>query len=305
MAQILVVDDALVSRALAGGLLEKQPDWSVLYARDGREAVDCVEANLPDLVLTDLQMPEMNGLELVEAIRREHPLIPVVLMTAAGSEAIAVEALERGAASYVPKKELAGSLVDTVSRVLASLQGQRGRRRLRHCLSEMCYVLENDSQLLSAVVGEFRELLSERRLFDETECLRFATAVDEALSNAYFHGNLEVCSELREQDANAYHDLANERRTMTPYCDRRIHVRIATSKEKVTVTMRDEGSGFDPDQLPDPTAEGFLERPCGRGVLLMRAFADETRFNAAGNEVTLAKDVVPIAHSHVFDEDDD
>jgi CheY-like chemotaxis protein len=50
---------------------------------------------LPDAVLTDLDMPEMNGLQLVEAIRRDYPAVPVILMTALGSEEIAVEALQR------------------------------------------------------------------------------------------------------------------------------------------------------------------------------------------------------------------
>jgi CheY-like chemotaxis protein/anti-sigma regulatory factor (Ser/Thr protein kinase) len=293
MARLLVVDDTIVGQRLAGGLLEKQLDWSVTYARNGAEALERVEDDLPDLVVTDLQMPEMNGLELVEALRKQHPLIPVVLMTAAGSETIAVEALECGAASYVPKKELAADLVDTVSRVLAALPTQRGQRRLLHSLTAIDYELQNDPQLLSALVGEVRGLLSDRRMFDETECLRCATTLDEALSNAYYHGNLEISSALREQDANAYHELAAQRRTQDPYRDRRIYVKLGLTKEKVTITVRDEGAGFDPSTLPDPTSEGFLERPCGRGLLLMRSFSDEIEFNDTGNEVMLVKHAAP------------
>ena len=53
--------------------------------------------------------------------------------------------------------------------------------------------------------------------------------------------------------------------------------------------VADDGAGFDPEQLPDPTAPGFLERPCGRGIMLMRTFMDEVRFNDIGNQVTLVK----------------
>ncbi len=289
MAIILVVDDSAVDLKVAGNLLGKQAEWSVLFAENGAQAVEMIESDLPDLVVTDLQMPEMNGLELVEVIRNEYPLIPVVLMTAAGSEEIAVEALQRGAASYVPKQQLAADLVSTVSRLLAASAEERSRRRLLNYLSEVTYVLENDLEILSACVAEIRELLRRRYLFDESECLRLASAMDEALSNAYFHGNLEVSSDLREEDADRYHNLADERRRLEPYAERRIHVRVGIDKERVEIQIRDEGPGFDPERLPDPTAPGFLERPCGRGVLLMRAFSDEVHFGAGGNSVTLVK----------------
>ena len=55
------------------------------------------------------------------------------------------------------------------------------------------------------------------------------------------------------------------------------------------VSIRDEGDGFDPSKLPDPTDPENLDRPCGRGVMLMRAFMDDVRYNATGNEVTLVR----------------
>jgi CheY-like chemotaxis protein len=292
MPRVLVVDDSVIDLRVASKLLEQDTDWSILCARDGREALGLVESELPDLVVTDLQMPGMDGLQLVETIRAEYPLIPVVLMTAAGSESIAVEALQRGAASYVPKRELAADLVDTVSRLLSSATEQRNRRRLLNFLTEVAYVLENDLDLISAVVAELRQLFQDRFLLNESEALRFATAIDEALANAYFHGNLNVSSSLREDDAAAYHALATQRRAVPPYRDRRILIRATISREQIAVTVRDEGSGFDPLALPDPTAPGYLDRPCGRGVLLMRSFSDEVSFNDVGNQVTLVKRLV-------------
>ena len=92
-----------MDRRLVGGILEKNPDWTIIYAVNGKEALEEIEKHIPDLVLTDMQMPEMNGLELVTAVKEEYPFIPVLLMTAQGSEEIAVQALRRGAASYVPE----------------------------------------------------------------------------------------------------------------------------------------------------------------------------------------------------------
>src|SRR5579863_1998784 len=95
MSHLLVVDDSGVDRALAGQLLAKNSEWNVAYACNGKEAIEQFEQHVPDLVVTDLQMPEMNGLELVELVRERHPAVPVVLMTGFGSEDIAREAIEK------------------------------------------------------------------------------------------------------------------------------------------------------------------------------------------------------------------
>src|SRR5262245_17181521 len=107
---ILVVDDSPLDQRLAGGLLEKHFNCTVRYAADGKEAVGQMAQELPDLVLTDLQMPQMDGLELVQVVKTEFPVVPVILITAHGSEEIAAQALRRGAASYVPKRRLAQDL---------------------------------------------------------------------------------------------------------------------------------------------------------------------------------------------------
>ena len=104
MTTLLVVDDSLTDRRLVTGLLSRALDCRITEAVSGDKALECMEALEPDLVLTDLQMPGMNGLELVKLLREEYPSVPVILMTAKGSESIAAEALKNGAASYVAKQ---------------------------------------------------------------------------------------------------------------------------------------------------------------------------------------------------------
>ena len=79
MPEILVVDDSATDRRIAGGLLEKQGGWCVGYAGDGQEALDKLQTEVPDLILTDLQMPNVNGLEVVETVKREFPIVPVFI----------------------------------------------------------------------------------------------------------------------------------------------------------------------------------------------------------------------------------
>ena len=95
---------------------------------------------------------------------------------------------------------------------------------------------------------------------------RFAIklALEEALVNALRHGN---------------------------QCRPETHVVVEydVGARRTVIQITDEGCGFDPDSLPDPTADENLECPCGRGVMLMRVYMDEVRYNRRGNSVRLIK----------------
>lgn len=288
MPTILVVDDLMSDRRIAGGLLKRDADLDVVFAENGKEALEQIEAHMPDLVLTDLQMPEMDGLGLVTEICAKYPLIPTILMTAAGSETVAREALERGAASYVPKEFLAAELLETVQRVIAMSGEERLQSRLLNRLAESTWVLDNDPALVSGLVAHIRNLLEQRRVCSTGDVMRLSTAIDEAMLNALYHGNLDVASSLKEQDDKAFHKLADQRRGESPWCDRRIIVTVRF-EDGVRVIIRDEGDGFDPESLPDPTDPENLIKASGRGLLLMRAFMDDVYHNDTGNEVTLVK----------------
>src|SRR5438067_12701539 len=97
MPSVLVVDDSPMDRHLAAGLLRKSPDYTVFEAVDGQDALEKLELHLPDLVVTDMMMPNRNGLKLVSAVKEQYPLIPTILMSSLGSEEIAVQALQNGA----------------------------------------------------------------------------------------------------------------------------------------------------------------------------------------------------------------
>jgi DNA-binding NtrC family response regulator len=109
MERILVVDDSKEARDLAGDCL-RDHGMTPVFACNGREAMRAIAEQPPDAILTDLYMPEMDGLELVRLVRSRYSGLPVVLMTSHGSEETAVEALRAGALSYVPKTELRNNL---------------------------------------------------------------------------------------------------------------------------------------------------------------------------------------------------
>jgi DNA-binding response OmpR family regulator len=291
MPRILIVDDSPLDRRLIGGLLEKIPGIEISYATDGYEALTAVQQDPPDIVLTDLEMPGLGGLDLVRRMKDLQSLTPVILMTAAGSEDVAVRALQAGAASYVPKRSLPNELWNAVSNVLRVSGERRTQTRVLHRLQrwESDFLIENDLELVTALSAYLMQSFSGLRICSSAEQLRVGVALDEALLNAYFHGNLEVSSKLRETNYNEFFDLAKRRSQESPYQERRIRVSARFSATDATFVIRDDGPGFDVASLPDPCDSRYLERPHGRGLLLMRTFLDEVLYNDRGNEVTLIK----------------
>jgi CheY-like chemotaxis protein/anti-sigma regulatory factor (Ser/Thr protein kinase) len=297
MSTVLVVDDSPLDRRLAGGILEKCSGMNVDYASNGAEALEKIQRSPPDAVLSDLQMPEIDGLELVGAVRSRFPLIPVILMTAHGSEDIAVQALARGASSYVPKSKLAQELPEVLESVLAVSKADRHNERLGECLrrTDNEFVLENDTGLVYPLVDHCQRLVTRMKLCDETGRIRIGIALEEALLNALYHGNLELTADqLREARTGLMNggggaNLIDQRRQQTPYRDRRIHFQVSVSSAEANFVIRDDGPGFNPAEVPDPTDPANLERESGRGLLLMRTFMDDVHFSAAGNQVTLVK----------------
>lgn len=290
MARILVVEDSAVDRHLIGALLSKQSGWDISFSNNGLEALRALQNTAqPDVIVTDLRMPEMDGLELVREVRRKYPQIPVVLITSHGSEQIALDALRVGATSYSPKNALKSDLVRSIDQVLSLTEYMKfDPHPLVHpTTKQIAFVLENEMSFIGPTIEHFQENLPS---WSDRDRLQIGMALDEAISNAMHHGNLEVDSKLRDvDDGNSYYELIRGRKTQAPFCHRRVRIEAEFSDQHICVQITDDGPGFDPSLVPDPTAEENLLRPCGRGLFLIRAFMDAVAHNKSGNQITMTK----------------
>jgi CheY-like chemotaxis protein len=288
---VLVVDDSSFDRLVVGKLLESLPDLKVIFACNGQEGLDAIKREAPAVILTDLIMPDMEGLELVRKVRVEHPQISVILVTAFGSEEVAMQALRAGAANYIPKKHLARDLVSTLRQVLSVSAVTMERRRILRCMvrRESAFVLKNDPDLLIPLLKLLQEEIEGMGIWDPTGQLQVGVALQEALVNALFHGNLEVSSELREEDDRDYEELARQRRGVEPYCSRRIRVQVQLDRDAARFVVGDDGPGYDTSIFEAPVQPDQLNRISGRGLLLIRTFMDQVSFNKSGNQITMVK----------------
>lgn len=112
----------------------------------------------------------------------------------------------------------------------------------------------------TAIMGELH-----RCGYDEDTIFAIKLAFEEAVTNAVKHGN---------------------RNDPT----KRVHLRYHVDPDRIVFMVRDEGCGFCPDEVPDPTRDENLERPSGRGLMLMQSYMTQVRYSDAGNEVWLLKE---------------
>ncbi len=294
---VLLVDDSAAQRRLVNSVLEAAGPWRVVQAADGRAALGLLESCRPDVVLTDVYMPRMDGLELVEQIRDRFPQVPVVLMTGMGTEQTAVSALKAGAADYVPKRTMVHGLVPILTRVLADARAETDRQRSLDGMTGRLtrFVSLSDPRRVGPLVALVREDLLAVGVCGQNSATRAGIALEEAILNAVYHGNLEVSSKLKDDGDEPFHALARERRRTEPYASRRVRVLSRVSRGRATFVITDEGPGFDVSAIPDPTDPENLEKPSGRGLMLMRAFMDDVRYSATGNRVTMTKHRDPTA----------
>jgi serine/threonine-protein kinase RsbW len=117
-------------------------------------------------------------------------------------------------------------------------------------------------------VQDLVEAALQANRFGESDQFAVKLAVEEALVNAIKHGN-----------------------QLDP--GKRVRVQYSVDDDLFRIHITDEGAGFNPEDLPDPTADDFLERPCGRGVLLIRSFMTSVDFLGRGNEVVMSKAKTP------------
>ncbi len=121
--RVLTVDDHPLLRSGIAAVIEGEEDIMVVgEATNGKEAVESFRIYRPDVTLMDLQMPVMNGIDAILAIRREFPGARIVILTTYDGDAQAVRALKAGAAGYLLKNMLREELISTIRSIHAGLR---------------------------------------------------------------------------------------------------------------------------------------------------------------------------------------
>jgi two-component system response regulator NreC len=168
MIRIVLADDHTIMRSGLRAVLDRYPDMQVVgEAADGRQAIQCVEENHPDVIVMDIGMPNLNGIEAARQISTKHPAVSLVMLSMHSDEGYVLRALKAGARGYLLKDSAEGDLITAIRAV------SEGKAFFSPAISRMLvddYMrqlqqrgVEDSYELLTTREREILQLLAEGR----------------------------------------------------------------------------------------------------------------------------------------------
>ncbi|MDP8242990.1 MAG: response regulator [Candidatus Hinthialibacter antarcticus] len=296
---ILIVDDEQMIRELLVDILTAAGNYRLLTAANGEEALTVFTNQEVDLVLTDLRMPGVTGLELLAELRRIKEDVPVIILTGHGRREDVIEALRLGASNFLMKPQE----IKLVHKVASKVLRVRLKERLEQQIYEyfhsetQTYQIPNILKFTFPLIDLVTDKLIRVGICSNHDLTNIRLALDEALINAIIHGNLEIPSTMKGtslSEITQFNQLVKERSMAEPYTSRNVHLEMELSQEQVKYVIQDEGNGFDWSQMPKSFEDHEILANHGRGLLLIQAFMDDVTFNDKGNCITLIKKRAPV-----------
>lgn len=258
---ILVVDDEEEVCQTLSEMIEGL-GYQVMVAGNGKEALDRIKTEKVDLVITDLSMPGLNGLELIVTSKQIKPNIPIAVISAFGNVENTTDALTRGAFSFIAKPFKMPQIKELIRKGKQLRELSLGTYALMEWVqSQTEMVFPSQPNLFPSIILFAVKECQWRGIEDETRLENVAVCLEELLSNAFVHGN--------RKDK-----------------DKRIQVKMAFDAEKLVLSVKDEGEGFDGEGYLKRTRDEQPSMPEKRGLFIVDLLVEELRFSKKGNEVT-------------------
>jgi YesN/AraC family two-component response regulator len=289
--KVLIAEDDRSSRLYLENLLELN-GYQYLSAANGIEGLNIYEEYQPDVVITDIQMPLMDGLEMVEAIRDRKSDTIIIITTAYGSENYAIQALHLGANNYL-KKPIAGmdlipllrkyqSIIESKYRTSTELVGQILFRKLK-------MQFKTDLKAVPQIVD--RILTESACGFQDNERINIELGLVELITNAFEHGNLDIQfdEKIQAMNDNKLEDLYSKRMADPKLKNRVVEIDFVSDCNGCEWVISDQGKGFNWRALPNPTEEENILELSGRGIFITSFLFDEIEYSGNGNTVRVKK----------------
>lgn len=285
---LLVIDPCPDTQARIAEQLQGR-GYSVVAASDPNTALTTIDMAAPDIVITDLFLPEATGLTLLKELKARHELCPVIVMAKDAPEPMIVQALRIGAADYLHKPVTEEELAHALQRARTLLPGDLADIP-GVCRSEYRLTVDSDPAHIPGMISWLVKTTAST--LPSIRRLHLRGALQELLFNAVEHGNLEIVYQ-EKQEALAegrYEQLLARRLAQARLRDRRVIMHVLHDKDADSLVYRitDEGKGFKWRSLLMRSQEVCeSEDANGRGIFLARSFFPGLTYNERGNEVAI------------------
>ncbi len=285
---LLVIDPCPDTQARIAEQLQGR-GFSVVAASDPTTALTTIDMAAPDIVITDLFLPEATGLTLLKELKARHELCPVIVMAEDAPEPMIVQALRVGAADYLHKPVTEEELAHALQRARYLLPGDLADIP-GLCRSEYRLTVDSDPTHIPGVISWL--IKTTASTLSPIRRLHLRGALQELLFNAVEHGNLEIVYREKQEALvdGRYEQLLAHRLAQARLRDRRVIMHVLHDKDANSLAYRitDEGKGFKWRSLLTRSQELCeAEDTNGRGIFLARSFFPCLAYNERGNEVTI------------------
>ncbi|TGK13077.1 response regulator [Leptospira fletcheri] len=288
--KILFVDDEEVIRDLFQEIFGGE--YELTLAGTAEQALEITTAESFDLIITDIRLPRMNGIELITKLREKGVETPFIVITGNQDIQISINALRLGAVDFFLKPFRMEAIRYSLLRFRNLFHAGKDlvdKRFFQIRESKQNFALIPRLGNLNQYVHLILRSISHLPGLHNDDLLSLKVALYELVGNAIEHGCAGISyhqkQELmfRESDYFAYVDRICESR------EDWIEVQIDYDDKQVVVVLEDNGEGFDPDRVPDPVNDPNASQLSGRGIFLVRMNVDSLDYNERGNKVTFIK----------------
>jgi len=288
--KVLVVEDDPASMNYLEIILNKE-GLEYKTAIDGKEGLEIFKEYEPHIVLSDINMPHMSGIELLSAIKRIRPQTIVIMLTAFNSEEYVIESMRYGANNYLKKPILRENIIGLLRKYKAVLFARNQHKKIHNFIESQRFSMsfESDIHQVPFIINYLIDEIDS--LFKEDEAMGIRLGLDEIIINAIEHGNLEISyvEKSYAMQESRFEELLKERTNDPIRGKRKVSITFEYKKDYCEWIITDEGDGFDPDSIPNPITTDGAEMLHGRGIFITRFQFDELEYLGKGNKVRLRK----------------
>jgi len=270
MSTILIVEDEIKILRILDKIV-KSAEYKTLLAKNGSEALQITRESHPDMILTDINMPIMSGLELCKSLKNDKQTSStgIIIITASSEAPDLLKIFKYGANAWIKKPFQRAEVLEKIETVRMEMELMHKTEIIGNWIN---FKLASTTEILTSVNAFIENLLS-HSVMEVKEARQFGFAINEMLLNSIEHGNQFIIN-------------------------KNIHLSYVLFKNKVIIKIQDEGKGFLVSQIPNPLNDPLFsalqrenegKRPGGYGIAVTRQYVDKVEYNDKGNILLLTK----------------
>ncbi|EMY76430.1 response regulator receiver domain protein [Leptospira weilii serovar Ranarum str. ICFT] len=288
--RILFLDDEEMIRDLFREIFGILHDLTL--AGTAEEALEICKTDSFDLIVTDVRLPKMSGIDFVSKLRDREINTPFIVITGNQDIDISIRALRLGAVDFFIKPFRMDAIRQSLQKfenLFISSQELIGKNHFQMTESKQRFSIKPSLKNLNQYVNLVMRSISLIPGIHTDDILGIKLALYELLGNAIEHGFAGISYDNKSKLLASDADYVDHVDRICESLNGTVQLEVGFENQKVNVSLKDHGTGFDPAKVPDPVTDPNASYLSGRGIFLVRMNVDALVYNEIGNEVSFSR----------------